>query len=199
VSRKPGSIHIESLISEQQAAQKDLEEAREQLSAQMAQVESMRDKVREFERTRSDDPDAIARWNERLQEWEKVLAYNVDLFKRAKADVVAFAKIVEQAEMEWSMATADAKIAASFGRKSGDFLRTLRERTALDAVQKASAESRARLRLSVVDHDHVVDQTRDKPAVHAINYTATGKVDLGRVLDLAEINLPSPPPNSAIQ
>lgn len=184
VSRAP----IETLYSEQEESYRDLQEANLKLTEQTTEVEVMRDKVDKFKRERADDPASVQRWMERLNEWEKVLAFNIELFKKAKVEYVNFGRIIEDAEMEWDMAATDRKLAKAFGKKD-DFMRNLRTKTALESVQRESAAARARLKMSLVNNDYAVSQTKDQDAVHAISYDRSGKIVLGDVLQVPKIGV----------
>lgn len=184
VSRAP----IESLYTEQQLAHNDLMEARTALEGQMGQVEMMKDNLEDYRKKRADDPESIAKWVERVNEWEKVLAFNIELFKGAKVEYAKFGRIIEDAEMDWKMSAADRKLSKAFGKKD-DFMRNLRTKTALDAVQQESAAARARLKMSLVDNDYAVSQTKDKDIVHAITYSPAGKIDVGNILDVTPVSV----------
>lgn len=185
VSRAP----IESLYAEQEQSYEDLKQSNLTITEQMTEVEVMRDKVSNFKRTRPDDAEGNARWEARLQEWEKILAFNLELFKEAKTEHIKFGRIIEDAEMDWDMSSTDRKLARSFGKKD-DFMRKLRTKTALETVQRESAASRARLKMSLVNNDYAVSQTKDKDPVHAITYDTQGKIVTGNLLNVEPLKVP---------
>lgn len=179
VSRAP----IESLYHEHELSWKDLQEARTAVEGQITHVEVMKDNVAEYKKTRANDPESIAKWVARLEQWEKILAFNLELFKGARQKYDEFGRIIEDAEMDWKMSLMDRKLSKAFGKKD-DFMRNLRSKTALDTVQQESAAARARLRMSLEDNDYASSQTKDQAPVHAIEYDRDGKIQIGSILNV---------------
>jgi hypothetical protein len=184
VSRAP----IESLYAEQEESFNDLQEASKGIEEQMEHIEIMSEKVKAYAKKQT-DPDQLASWQSRLSDYERLLAHNVELFKAAKTEHAKYGPIIDIAEMEWDMAKSDAKLAKAFGKKD-DFMRNLRQKTALEAVQKASAASRARLRMALVNQEQTMVEIKDTAPVHAITYDTRGKVNLGNILDVQPISVP---------
>lgn len=182
VSRDP----INSLISEQADSARDLKDGRTAIEEQIANVEELRNKMENFSKNRNVPLQQLQTWQSRLEDYEKLLAHNVELFKAAKAEHENYGQIIEIAELEWDMAMSDAKLSKAFNKKPDDFMRTLRQKTALDAVQKASANSRARLKMALLDSEQTQESIRGQEQVHAINYNQQGKVDLGTLLEVRE-------------
>lgn len=118
-----------------------------------------------------------------LKQYEELFAYRVEAFKTARQDNAAFSHIVRKAESTYEMAVADAELGKSFG-KQGDFMTAFKERYALEAVDKAAAESLATLRMAVIDNDYAAKV--EAPA-HAITYDKDNRVVLGTVLDVQAV------------
>lgn len=132
-------------------------------------------------------PEEAASWNQRVQSYEQIFAYRVDLFKKAKKETEKFMITIDKAEGIYEMAVLDSKMSKSFGKKS-DFMTMFKEKTAFEAIDKANSAAMASLQMAMIDEEYVSEQIKlqAEPA-RAINYSPSGVVNLGNILDIQEI------------
>lgn len=173
ISRAP----IESLY---QRAKERWEALREQhviLQEQAGALEEFKAKTQRFVK---EYPEEAEQYQTQLKGYEKLFAYRVDQYKTAKKANEDFNKTVEKAEAIYEMAVADAKLGKSFN-KDKDFMAVFREKTAFDAVDKASSQALANLRMALIDDDFANKQV-ENVETHAIAYDSNGNVMLGNIL-----------------
>jgi ABC-type multidrug transport system fused ATPase/permease subunit len=178
ISRAP----IESLYQRAKERWAALQEQQSILHEQAASLEEFKKKAEKFAKQY---PDEAETWLTQLVGYEKLFAYRVDQYKAAKRSMEEFNKVVEKAEAIYEMAMADAKLGKSFN-KDKDFMAVFREKTAFDAVDKASSQALANLRMALVDDEFVSKQIEGQQT-HAITYDAAGHVVLGNILQTQAI------------
>lgn len=179
---------IETLLAEQAQSKADLDEAREGIERSMADVEVMAAEVQEIKGDPAATKAQVEQWEERLGEYEKLLAYRVDLYKQAKIKHGDWDGVIRIARIEWRLLQSDARLSKTFQRKD-EFMRKLRTQTALDTIQRESAQSRARLRMAIIDGEGTMEALKGQQPVHSITYDKNGKVVLGNVLDVPAVEI----------
>ena len=176
ISRAP----VESLYARVQERHKLLQEQRTVLQEQAANLEGFKKKATKF---MQQYPEEAPAYQEKLNGYEKLFAYRVDLFKEATAKNQAFVKVVEKAEAIYEMAVADAALGHSFNKEQ-DFMAFYREKTAFDAIEKADNLAMSNLRMALIDDDFATKAVANENAtVHQVTYDAQGSVVLGNILN----------------
>jgi hypothetical protein len=178
ISRQP----IEELMQRAKERWDALAEQRDLLQQQAASLGLYKKKVEKIEREFPEDgPEARAN----LSQYEELFAYRVEAFKHAKEETQKFMRTIDRAESIYEMAVAEANMGKSFG-KNKDFMAIFREKTAFDAVDKASADSLASLKMALVDEAY---STKVSEPAKAVTYSA-GEPVLGSVLSLDNVPIP---------
>jgi hypothetical protein len=181
ISRAP----VESLYQRAKERVEELNNQREVLNEQAANLEGFKKKAANFAKRFPEDAGQMA---EKLAGYEKLFAYRIDLFKHAKKETQKFIGEVEKAEAIYEMAVADAALGKSFN-KGNDFMSLYREKTAFDAIDKANNTAMANLRMALIDDAVVTSQIADTE-VHAVAYDADDRVVLGNIMDMGSVKIP---------
>lgn len=174
---------VETLIGRAKERWDALDEQRQLLQQQAAQLEQYKKKAVAFSKQY---PEEAVETEQNLKMYEELFAYRVQAFKDAKRETEAYMRTVDKAEAVYAMAVADAELGKSFG-KNKDFMAIFREKTAFDAVDKASASALANLKMALVDNDYA--QKVEAPA-HAVTYDPHGRPVLGQILDMSTVPVP---------
>lgn len=176
---------VEELMQRAKERWDALAEQRDILQGQAASLALYKKKVEKIERDFPEDgPEA----RQTLSSYEELFAYRVEAFKNAKIETHKFMRTVDRAESVYEMAQAEANMGKSFG-KGKDFMAVFREKTAFDAIDKASANSLANLRMALVDEGY---SAKVADPAHAITYDRGGEVVIGNVLSMDNVPLPVP-------
>jgi hypothetical protein len=175
ISRAP----VEELIQRAKERWDALNEQMELLKEQAATLAVYKKRAL---KTAAEFPEEAKELNDNLAQYEQLFAYRVTAFQDAKNETIKFSRTVDKAESMYQMAVADAALGKSFG-KNKDFMAVFREKTAFDAIDKASAQSLANLKMALVDNDY--GTKIDAPA-HAIKYDEHNNVVLGNILSTAQ-------------
>ena len=174
---------VDALIHRAQERWDALEEQNKLLTEQAGTLEAYKKKAVTFARN---FPEEAAETQANLKQYEELFAYRVDAYKVAKEETAKFMKVIDKAEAIYQMATADAALGKSFG-KNKDFMAVFREKTAFDAIDKASANALGNLRMALLDEQ--LSAKIEAPA-KAITYDANNNVVLGQVLSMDGITVP---------
>lgn len=181
ISRAP----VETLYQRAKERVIELDTQRQVLNEQAGNLESFKKKAQAFAKKYPNDSNDM---QEKLEGYEKLFAYRVDLFKQAKAETQNFVAEVEKAEDIYEMALADAALGKSFN-KGKDFMAIYREKTAFDAIDKANSRAMANLRMALID-DAVVTSQIENTQQHAVTYDANNNVVLGDIMNIDSIKVP---------
>jgi hypothetical protein len=170
---------VDSLYGRVQERHALLQEQRKILQEQAANLEGFKKKATKF---MQQYPEEAPAYQEKLEGYEKLFAYRVELFKEAKVANQAFVKVVEKAEAIYEMAVADAALGHSFNKEQ-DFMAFYREKTAFDAIERADNLAMSNLRMALVDDDFATKKVSNvNTTVHQVSYDASGSVVLGDIL-----------------
>lgn len=130
-------------------------------------------------------PTKAEQYNARLIGFERLLAHQVDLYKKLKAAVELFTEKLEEAEAEYEMAVLFNETSQIMGGQE-DFEKQLREKFAFDAIDKEVDMAMANMSMALIDIDHAPVQITATQQ-HAINYDASGNVVLGNILEPVKV------------
>lgn len=151
-----------------------LEKDAEDIKQQKTSVEMLK---HQCEKTAREFPEEAENLRKRLDIREKALAMRVELFKRAKAGVEAFARNVKKAEMFYEIDCRDAEIG---GNDRPSQMQNFITDKAFEAIERKAAEARAAVSMQAEG----IDASPSAPPVHAITYGADNTVQLGNILDV---------------
>ena len=174
---------VEELIQRAKERWDAIAEQRDLLQQQAATLALYKKKVQGIVKNFPEEaPEALAN----LAQYEQLFAMRVESFKQAKVETERFMRVIDRAEAIYEMAVAEANMGKSFG-KNKDFMAVFREKTAFDAIDKASANAVANLKMALVDNDYA---TKADGAAHAITYDTNNEVVLGNILNVESIAVP---------
>lgn len=170
---------VDELIQRAKERWDTLGEQRDLLQAQAATLATYKKKVA---RVIQEYPEEADEQLANLSQYEQLFALRVEAFKTAKLETQKYMRTVDKAESIYDMAVAEAEMGKSFNRNK-DFMAIFREKTAFDAVDRASANALAGLKMAIIDNDFADKATTAPPAV---TYDRNNEVQLGHVLDLEQ-------------
>jgi hypothetical protein len=174
---------VEALIQRAKERWEAIAEQRDLLKQQEATLALYKKKV---DKIAIDFPEEEAAARANLAQYEQLFALRIEAFKFARAETEKFMRTIDKAEAIWDMAVAEANMGKSFG-KNKDFMAVFREKTAFDAIDKASANAISELRMALIDNDYAAKTTEP---VRAVTYDKNNNVMLGNILNVESIEVP---------
>lgn len=174
ISRDP----INALYRRLEERKKSQEEMRLKLVEQKAALERTRRKSDEMAKLY---PAKKEQYIERLVGFERLYAYQVDMYKKVKLAVEAFALKMQEVEADYEMAMLFNETNQIMGGQE-DFEKQLREKFAFDAIDREVDTAFANMSVALVDIDSAPTEVIQSPQ-HLINYDSAGRVVVGNILE----------------
>lgn len=177
---------VETLQSQREVRAQELQNFRVALNTQTVELERFRVEVQHMQR---DYPDEAPRYVQQLQDFEKLLAFRVDQYKKAKVALVKFEDSIRKAERIYRMSLASQKAGAAMNANE-DFMSKFKEEVAFDAIEEENIKAIAALKMAMDDDKYVLEQINtSNVAQHAVAYDPQGRVMLGDILKPVEVKV----------
>lgn len=170
---------IETLYVRLQERTTALNDYRTRLQTQTTALKSYRRKALQMI---NDYPEDAPATKAELDKFEKLLVFRVDKYKEACAKLNIFTGIVQKAERRYEMAVASLEAGKAM-EMDESFMKTLKEQFAFDKVEETVDAAFAQMDMALVDEEMAMNQIRESNSTRQINYTPSGDIDLGKILD----------------